>query len=240
MEENRLIILGNSHLQIISNQSQIVDKLVSLNNEVLGQIFLNRGLQDAKLHKYNKAVLNFTRAISAYPELVYAYTNRAQMYMILREWDNSLKDFCKAIELKPTDETYINRGKYFARIKQDQKELDDYISASIVNPKSKKAFHCLYVKYFKYLKDYEKAIDVSTKFINIDPSYHMGYLIRARTHFARGDYVGAIADLTKSVELFPMTTSYELRAKSYEMLNQHDRAKSDYKMALIYSTTTSS
>ena len=69
--------------------------------------------------RYDRAIVDFTRAIDLNSDDANAYFNRGRVYREKGDDDRAITDFSKAIGLKPDDtETYNNRGVSYYNKKQ--------------------------------------------------------------------------------------------------------------------------
>ena len=60
------------------------------------------------LQEFESAIVNFTQAIAINPEYADAYYNRGFAYELLKDIDNSKKDYLKTLELSPNYEKAID------------------------------------------------------------------------------------------------------------------------------------
>ena len=61
--------------------------------------------------EYNKAILEYSRAIKANPLYAEAFFNRGRAYGSLRQYDRAIMDFSKVLQIYPMyAEAYNNRG----------------------------------------------------------------------------------------------------------------------------------
>ena len=87
----------------------------------------------AKLHKYERAIEDFDKAIEFNPNYVEAYYNRGVAYVKLNEHERAIKDFSKAIELNPAlAEAYGNRGIVYLEIHRYEESARDLKKAGIL------------------------------------------------------------------------------------------------------------
>jgi tetratricopeptide (TPR) repeat protein len=78
--------------------------------------YYGRGLAYDKLGKFNSAIENYTKAITANSNYWKAYFNRGCVYYDLKKYELAIKDFSKVIKLNPLDaDAYLIRGS--AKIK---------------------------------------------------------------------------------------------------------------------------
>ena len=126
--------------------------------------------------KFNKgdldgALADFDEAVRLDPNLAAAYMNRGAVYAAKNEYDKSIEDSTKAIDLKPskTDDlatAYSNRGAA-------------YIGKG----------------------EFDKAIADADEALKIKSDYAKPYFVRGFAYYNKDDNEKALADLKKVVEL---------------------------------------
>jgi tetratricopeptide (TPR) repeat protein len=92
----------------------------------------NKHLEDAK---YDEALNAFSEVLSKYPEYKEAYMGRAITLMQMGEFENSRKDFDRALELdNKFAAAYANRGILNDRVGSYREAVADYRKAVELNP----------------------------------------------------------------------------------------------------------
>jgi tetratricopeptide (TPR) repeat protein len=78
------------------------------------------------------------------------------------------------------------------------------------------------------LGNYEKAVNILSKAIEIDPDYARAYFVRGGIYFNKRHYVKAVKDLKNLIKLDPdnelCEMAYSLVGNSYQQLDQHSMA----------------
>jgi Flp pilus assembly protein TadD len=80
--------------------------------------------------------------------------------------------------------------------------------------------------------DYDRAIIVYTKAINIDPTFTVAYGSRGVAYYKSGKYAESITDFTKAIELNPnYGKAHYDRGNAYIAIGEHDKAEADFNKA---------
>lgn len=94
-------------------------------------------------------------------------------------------------------------------------------------------------KYFSHAiqvyrkNDYQKALELFTQAIEIDPLYLSAYEFRWHVRYLLKDYQGALEDLNKAIELDSLSASaYYNRGTYYEYQKKWLEAREDFQKAL--------
>ncbi|MGI0479732.1 protein kinase domain-containing protein [Geminocystis sp. CENA526] len=133
--------------------------------------YFKTGYNYRELKQYEKAIIDYTKAIELDPNYIYAYNNRGVVYENLKEYEKAIMDYTKAIELDPNYKSaYNNRGIVYGQLKEYEKAIMDYTKAIELDPNYTYAYNNRGVAY-ENLKEYEKAIMDYTKAIELNPNY---------------------------------------------------------------------
>ena len=83
-----------------------------------------------------------TSSRSTRDEVGNAYINRGQHYYEIRDYENALKDFNRAIPLRPKwlQLAYGNRGNVYYQTGEDEKAIDSYDKAIEIDPQYAAAY----------------------------------------------------------------------------------------------------
>ena len=200
-------------------------------------------------HMFEKAISDYTKAISLNPNCADAYRERGATYeyhMINRKGDaiadykNAIMCYTKALAANPQDyQLYEKRAFTYANgLRELEKGIDDYTSAIQLNPpvlelvrlyEWRGDYYEINEKYDEAISDYSKMIEIAQGKKDLLHCYYMGYSHRAFVYYLYfKDYEKAIADYTKCIELKPDDDSaYERRAECYKKMGQKDNAVAD-------------
>jgi tetratricopeptide (TPR) repeat protein len=201
--------------------------------------YLNRGI--TYRHKWwfseenaalrDSALSSLRKALELKPNYVEAYREMGWIYRQNHDRDSSIYAYSKVIELDSKDpDAYFDRGDQFQIKKEFDKALSDFNEALKINPNFIKA----YQKRAEVLLsrgDTNSALRDYNKLVELNPNRYLA----ERGYFYRRikNYDPAIADLTKGIELKPMTSRlYYERASCYVETGQYDKAIEDFTVAI--------
>jgi tetratricopeptide (TPR) repeat protein len=160
-----------------------------------------------------------------------AYTNRGVAYNEMGDFGQSLRDFAKAIELKPDDaEAYTNRGNAYNGLRDFGQAIRDYTKAIELKPDFARAYHNRGSTYGR-MGDFARAIQDNTKAIELEPDFAEAYYTRGNAYRQTGDRARAIQDYTRAIERKPgCADAYRNRAIIYLALKEYDKSWADVRM----------
>ncbi len=179
------------------------------------------------------ATVAFTGCILKRPEHAPAWHNRGVAHGRLRQYDRSLADFSKAIELKPDAAwSWTNRGVSHANLRQYDKALADHSKAIELQPDYALAWNnrgdC-----HRNLRQYAKALADCSKAIELKPGYAPAWNNRGNAHADLGQHDKAMTDYSKATELQPdEALAWYNRGTVHADLGQYDKAIADLSKAI--------
>jgi Tfp pilus assembly protein PilF len=167
------------------------------------------------------------------PNLPRALFSRGYAYTNLGQWDKSIADYSKAIEINPKYMfAYNNRGQVYGKLSQWDKAIVDYSGAIELDSKYLDAYDNRGVAYGN-LGRWDKAIADFSMAIGINPNYFPAYFNRGLVDINLGQWEKALADYSKVIEINPnYVDAYCYRGVSYGNLGQYDKAIADFSKAL--------
>lgn len=177
-----------------------LNKAVELNSNN-SLIYFNRGIvYKDKLKIYEKAISDFSKAISLDTQYVEAYLQRASCYSELKNIENAAKDFSKALQLDSNNiQTIIhNRGYMYLENGLYDNALKDFNFVLSKNPNDAFAYNNRGLVY-AYLGNFNSAFsDIEkSKFLNPKNSYvykHLGLVYKL------------MGDIKKALEFFKIAS----------------------------------
>lgn len=172
--------------------------------------YLNRGISNAVLKKYEPALRDLNIVIKADPKNVYAYKFRAIIYKNIGETSLYEADLNKIAELE---------GKKAP-------------TAEPTSPTNNEDYFDLGMRAFAN-KNYEQSVQFFTKYINQNPNDKVAYYNRGLANDYLNNFEWAIADYNKCLELDPQYVSaYVNRGYIYARQKKYDLAIRDYSNAI--------
>ena len=96
---------------------------------------LNTGKRSLKNEEFSEAVECFSKVIDIDPSFAEGYNQRAIAYFMLEDWENSLTDCIRTIELNPHHfGAYAGIGHIYLRLGKIDEAVDAYRKALSINP----------------------------------------------------------------------------------------------------------
>ena len=142
-------------------------------------------------------------------------------------YDFAIKDYTKAIELKPEFTIYYNRGNTYYEKGDYDRAIEDYTKAIELNP----IFANVYINrgnVYSDIGDYDRAIKDHTKAIELNPNSANAYNNRGVAYGEKDDADFAIENYTKAIELNPNhDVAYYNRGIVWLHLQKWNKAKAD-------------
>ena len=206
------------------------DLAIARNN--LGLAYFYQGKMEDAVREYSKAIkMEVNEAVT-----MLAFFNRANAYRFLKEYDKSIADLGKVIELREKDkEAHFMRGwNYLA--KHDYKKAEaDFRKAIEIHRPYVQAHNYLGIVYLKQ-NDFKKAVECFSKALELTPEdqyYPDAYACRGQAYLAMNDLTRAIIDFSEIVDKDSKSAGgLELRADGYFLKGSFDRAARDYTKAI--------
>lgn len=189
-------------------------------------VFRNRGNRQLRLGNYRRAISRLTKAINMDSQDALAYYKRADAQVHLRRYKNALVDYGIAINLELKNDFPIQFGGIDNKaqiIIRDYDSVDEELT-KLINLGTINSGYFYLRGNFRLRKNDFRSIDDFSKIIELYPFKIKAYILRADTRSYFKDYLGAIADITKAIEINPNGDSY--------LLSSLSRAKVDYEDSL--------
>ncbi|NQW30867.1 MAG: tetratricopeptide repeat protein [Ignavibacteria bacterium] len=165
--------------------------------------YLQRGNDAYQKQDFQRAIEQYTLAISGAPNMHEAYFNRGLCNLEMDSSMKALRDFDSVAKIKPDFyEVYRTRGYVYMRIRQLDKALLDMNKYIAHQPKEIDTYiNRGHVK--SELGDPDGAILDFDKAISLDSANADSYLARGVVRAKKGDEEGAYPDFKKAAELRP-------------------------------------
>jgi|GEM_PF-1647482 len=217
---------------------------------------IQRAGKEYRLGNYRDAIGHLNRAIFLEPGAIRAFLLRGKAHSKLKDYESSLNDFSRVIELSVSEHVEkcsCKHGRHHLYWMPIRKEVEGYKWRAWTNAQLKK--HELAIEDFSKVLDlsddrhyalrergrafyrlckYEQAIDDLTQCLKIDPADAIAYLLRGLAFRGQGKFDLALQDFTASIELDKQLLEgehYYWRAKVYRRLDNNDLADKDFETA---------
>ena len=173
---------------------------------------------------------NHTLKVTDYNWVI--YTSRGTAYAGIGNYEQAIKDFNRAIEIKSDfAEVYISRGIAYTCLGNYKQAIEDYDRAIEINPGFAETY---YSRGFVYqgLGNYKQAIEDYDRAIEIKPDYADLYYNRGNAYNILGNYRQAIDDYNRTIEIKPgYAEAYYNRGVAYIRSGNNNLAVNDLKTA---------
>ncbi len=159
----------------------------------------------------NKAVKNLNEAVKIHPTYKNAYLLLGNANNYLNKFDESIKNYERALQLDPNFEdahnnlnvTYRNAGQYYGEKKGDLTKAQQYLNIAYQrNPKDYDTLRLLGVSY-GIQKNSQKAIEFFTKAIEVSPQNADAYINLSSAYYYAGNQAKADELQAKALQLDP-------------------------------------
>lgn len=203
--------------------------------DALEQQYSYSGYKYLENGQYDKAIEEYTKAISINPNNYEYYYKRGIAYSNEGKHENAIEDFTKAINTdKRIDllgSPYYYRGNAYNKIGQYDKAIKDFTEAISWKHDNYGAYlnrGNAYVdkgEFGKAMKDYDMAI-------RWKPDYEKAYLGRGLVWSKMSEFDRAITDYSEAIRIDPFfAIGYYNRGIVYKKMNQKEKAILDFKKA---------
>ena len=148
-------------------------------------------------------------------------------------WNNSLSLWNDVVGKFPCAVAYTHRGLAYSAKGDDDRAIQDYTQAIMLDPNYAQAYNNIGVAY-KNKGDYDRAIEDYTQAIMLNPGYAMAYGNRGIANKYKGDIKRAIEDYTQAIMLNPHNAmTYNNLGVAYNAQSNHKRAIEDFNQAIM-------
>jgi tetratricopeptide (TPR) repeat protein len=149
----------------------------------------------------DRAIADYTAAITLNPRDTVAYDNRGTAWRDKGDHARALADYNVAIKLNPDNAAaYNNRGNIWHEQGDNARAVADYSEAIRLEPKYALAY-CNRGNAWHARGDNIRAIADCSEAIRLDPNSAVSYRIRGVINFDAGDFAAAAQDLLRASEL---------------------------------------
>ncbi len=217
---------------IWENSTVVFDAILAKDSRRSPMVYYHRGVAYEKAGKFERAIDDYTSAISRFPLYYEAFFSRGTTYARMGRYDIAIEDYTRAISLKPSSyEAYTNRGIANKNIGRRAEAVADFSKAIALSTSAGKAYFNLGVIRFEEGK-FAESIDQFSRAISVDPMDAEAYGNRGIAYAVTGQPSAALKDFDKAVELHSdFAVIYYNRGKLYASSGLRERAFADYQKA---------
>ena len=215
-----------SPLQI---QQILEENLASTN----AKVSFNKGLAFARAGDWDRAILEYDRAIKLDPFGAEAYNHRGSAYFFKGDKQKAIADYTQAIQLDPKHAVALtNRGKVRRAMGDHKGAIADLTKAIEIEPCSAAAYKSR-GNVRRAMGDHKGAVADLTKAIEIEPYSAAAYNERAVAYFFWKKDIRALNDFRRAIKLDPTyVQTYINRGSLYYSRNNSLAAIEDFTKAI--------
>ncbi|MBT6220898.1 MAG: tetratricopeptide repeat protein, partial [Rhodospirillaceae bacterium] len=168
-----------------------------------GHLYLKRGKYHLMLQRFDRAIDDFTKALSLDDSLDAAYFGRGMAYGRNKELKRGIDDLGVFIQRNPKSSlAYTKRGVRYIWNKDFKRARDDLMKAISLNPNNAEAHDDLGVA-LAQLGQIEKAVGHFIQSKTLDPSYQKAHHNLAMVLYMLGDLDRALPVVNDALRLAP-------------------------------------
>jgi len=162
--------------------------------------YYHRGNAYCDAKEYDRAIADYTTAISLKPDYFEAYTNRATVYSGKGLYDSAIGDYTRALSLDANFKIYVNRGHVYMSKGLWNDAEEDFRKAIGLNPKYEEGYNGLGMIYYLNAQ-YEKAYNNFSIAIELNPRNASSFVNRGYAYLRKTENVLARADFQEACRL---------------------------------------
>jgi serine/threonine protein kinase/tetratricopeptide (TPR) repeat protein len=200
------------------------------------EILTYKGDTQSDLKQWERAVADYSEAISMKPDYFPAWTGRGRAYLGLGRWDEAIADFSKAIELDPNHfDPWHGCADAYMNMEQWDKALADYSKAIELSPDGRSAWEAWEERFAVHLElgQADKGLAEISEAISLSPDDPWLYGHRASAYEMLGQWDKVLANISKAISLEPDNAHWWCwRAEIYSNMKRWDEAIADYSKAV--------
>ncbi|MEY2498783.1 MAG: hypothetical protein QOD12_2339 [Verrucomicrobiota bacterium] len=184
---------------------------------------------------FDGAIALLSRALDLQPlpaRRSLAYYERAQVESEKSKYDDAIRDYTEAIQLRlPGINAYWGRGWAYQCKREWDKALKDYARV-LRRDRSVGQVYFNRGQIFLEQKKWRRARNDFSEAIRCEPNNATAFLNRAKAHLELNNLDGALASADSAISLEPAwTEAYALRAKIHRLRNELESARVDEQLA---------
>lgn len=184
---------------------------------------------------YRESITRLDEAISTNPGESKLFYQRGIRYERLEEYSLALKDYSTALEMEPTMEYWVTRGRLvFDKFRRAEEAVEDFMFAIAADPTSPIPHQHLSLCYL-LIGDSYKAHKHAEHAVNLDDKDAFSYFCKAKCDIAAKKWSSAIEQIRIATELDSKSSLYwDALGRSYLGTKDTEQAIECYKKAIIF------
>lgn len=192
-----------------------------------------RGRDHRAAGDYDRALADYTQAVTLNPQAGRAWSGRAVTHLLIRNYDTAIADYTRAIELEPDDAmSLVSRGTLYRVTGRYEEALADVDRVLETTPDHQGATAAR-AGIYHALDRYEEALDDFTRHLTTAPEDEAQTLAgRGGTYAALERYEEAFEDFGRAIELDPgLAWAFTSRGLAHRKRERHEEALADFTRA---------
>jgi tetratricopeptide (TPR) repeat protein len=187
----------------------------------------------ARCKDWKDSITLWNDVIRKYDKAPVAYDNRGVAYGDLGQWDKTIPDFSRAIEIEPKyAKAFYDRGVAYGNLGRWDMAIDDFSTAIGIDLKYADAYSNRGNAYSNLGQPDKAVTDFSTAIL-IDPQNAIAYYDRGNAYSNLGQWNDAITDYSRAIEIDPKySLAYSNRGAVYGNLGKLEEAIADFSRAI--------
>lgn len=203
--------------------------------------YFSRGVTNFENKQYALSISDFKMAIFLNPIVsVNAYTNLGSLFYILNQYDHAIESITEALSQEPNKESAITLLiKLLTKASNhDQRRITEYSLCLVlkITAKSNEKNKIQLLELVEKLNDTMQSKYVSTELEKNKTMMAAYYNKQGDAYFENEQYMNAIDNYTKAINLNPSAQTHCARGRSHFFLKQYETALTDYNRAIELSS----
>ena len=226
----------DQYQQWFTATNSLLDRILrspSFSPEALAYLYSKKGRIYTDINEYQRAIVDFSQALTLIPDYVDAYDDRGETYRLMGQYEEALTDFNQAIALDEKDAWAIaSRGQAYQAMERYEEALADFDRAIALNEKYSWAIVSRGHVY-QAMRRYEEAVADFDRAIALDERADWAIAHRGETYRQMERYEEALVDFDRAIEL---NEQYEWaiarRGETYRLMKHNEEALIDFNRAI--------
>ena len=174
----------------------------ALNNHEIAFAYNIRGISYVEKGDYPRAIKDYNAALALKPHADF-YSNRANAYGAIRQYEQAFDDINRALKIKPTyADGYYNRGLLYNELGKFDLAVLDFTSAIKLEPAMEDAFLNRGIA-FGSQKQYDKALADFNQALKIHHNFYQAYYNRGIVYDLYQQYDLAVDNFMTTLRIKP-------------------------------------
>jgi len=199
----------------------------------LGESYLNRGMIYRHLKKYNKALVDYNKAVTLDSKLEkIIHINLGQVYIDMNNYYKALYELNQAIKLdNKSAVAYLNRGTAYKGLNIIQKAILDFTKALKLDATLALEVYGSRSDSYLLIRKYKLAIEDANKILQIDANNTGAYFLLGNSYLDMKQYKKSLTNYSKAIKLNPNYADAYFNRGNLYFIKLHNRTKgcSDWK-----------